>query len=71
MRVTNRLFCGSVFVVAGYSWRGRGVVRRAQGMGAKVVVTEVDAVKALEAVMDGFRVTPMSQAATIGNFFIT
>ncbi len=71
IRGTNRLVCGSVFVVAGYGWCGRGVAMRAKGFGADVVVTEVDSVKALEAVMDGFRVMPMSEAAKIGDFFVT
>jgi adenosylhomocysteinase len=71
IRGTNRLVCGSVFVVAGYGWCGRGVAMRAKGLGADVVVTEVDSVKALEAVMDGFRVMPMAEAAKIGDFFVT
>jgi len=71
IRGTNRLVCGSVFVVAGYGWCGRGVAMRAKGLGADVVVTEIDPVKALEAVMDGFRVMPMSEAAKIGDFFVT
>ncbi|MDE3019722.1 MAG: adenosylhomocysteinase [Nitrospirota bacterium] len=71
VRGTNRLVCGSVFVVAGYGWCGRGVAMRAKGLGADVVVTEVDSVKALEAVMDGFRVMPMAEAAKIGDFFVT
>jgi len=71
IRGTNRLVCGSVFVVAGYGWCGRGVAMRAKGLGADVVVTEVDSVKALEAVMDGFRVMPMAEAARIGDFFVT
>ncbi|MBN1586954.1 MAG: adenosylhomocysteinase [Candidatus Omnitrophica bacterium] len=71
MRATNRLIAGSVFVVAGYGWCGRGLAMRARGMGAQVVVTEVDSLKALEATMDGFRVLPMSQAAGIGDFFVT
>jgi len=71
IRGTNRLVCGSVVVVAGYGWCGRGVAMRAKGLGADVVVTEVDPVKGLEAVMDGFRVMPMEQAAAIGDFFVT
>jgi adenosylhomocysteinase len=71
IRATNRLLAGSVFVVCGYGWCGRGVATRAQGMGANVVITEVDPLKALEAVMDGFRVIPMSEAAPIGDFFCT
>lgn len=71
IRGTNRLVCGSTVVVAGYGWCGRGVAMRAKGLGADVVVTEIDQVKGLEAVMDGFRVMPMEQAATIGDFFVT
>ncbi len=71
VRATNRLICGSTVVVAGYGWCGRGVAMRAKGMGADVIVTEVDPLKALEAVMDGFRVMPMDQAASVGDFFIT
>ena len=71
LRATNRLIAGSVFVVAGYGWCGRGMALRAHGMGASVVVTEIDPLKALEAVMDGYRVMPMSEAASIGDFFCT
>ncbi|MFZ2088092.1 MAG: adenosylhomocysteinase [Desulfobaccales bacterium] len=71
LRATNRLFAGSVFVVAGYGWCGRGLAMRAQGLGARVIVTEVDPLKALEAVMDGYQVMPMDQAAPIGDFFCT
>jgi adenosylhomocysteinase len=71
IRATNRLLAGSVFVVCGYGWCGRGVAMRAQGMGANVVITEVDPLKALEAVMDGFRVMPMSEAAPLGDIFCT
>lgn len=71
IRATNRLVAGSVFVVAGYGWCGRGVAMRAKGLGADVVVTEIDPMKALEAVMDGFRVMPMADAAKIGDFFCT
>ncbi|MBM4330138.1 MAG: adenosylhomocysteinase [Deltaproteobacteria bacterium] len=71
IRATNRLLAGSVFVVCGYGWCGRGVAMRAQGMGANVIITEVDPLKALEAVMDGFRVMPMSEAAPLGDFFCT
>ncbi|AKJ07582.1 adenosylhomocysteinase [Archangium gephyra] len=71
IRATNRLLAGSVFVVAGYGWCGRGLAMRARGMGADVVVTEVDATTALEAVMDGFRVMPMSEACRMGDFFCT
>jgi adenosylhomocysteinase len=71
MRATNRLLAGSCFVVCGYGWCGRGVAMRAAGMGARVVVTEVDPTRALEAVMDGFQVLPMRRAATVGDFFCT
>jgi len=71
IRATNRLLAGSVFVVSGYGWCGKGLASRAKGMGANVIVTEVDPLPALEAVMDGFRVEPMSVAAKIGNFFCT
>ncbi len=71
LRATNRLLAGSVVVVAGYGWCGKGVAMRARGMGAEVIVTEVDPLKALEARMDGYRVMPMIEAAKIGDFFIT
>jgi adenosylhomocysteinase len=71
VRATNRLIAGSTFVVAGYGWCGRGLALRAKGMGADVVVTEIDPLKAIEAVMDGYRVMPMDQAAKIGDFFCT
>ena len=71
IRATNVLIAGKNFVVAGYGWCGRGVASRARGMGAQVIVTEVDPVKALEAVMDGFRVMPMAEAAREGDFFVT
>jgi len=71
LRATNRLLAGSVFVVSGYGWCGRGLAMRASGAGANVVVTEVDPLRALEAVMDGYRVMPMSEAARIGDFFVT
>ncbi|PIS47950.1 MAG: adenosylhomocysteinase [Elusimicrobia bacterium CG08_land_8_20_14_0_20_51_18] len=71
MRATNALFAGRTVVAAGYGWCGRGVASRARGLGAEVIVTEVDEVKALEAAMDGFRVMPMSEAAGIGDIFIT
>ena len=71
IRATNILLAGKNFVVAGYGWCGRGLAMRARGMGANVIVTEVDALPALEAVMDGFRVMPMSEAATIGDIFVT
>src|SRR6201982_2005792 len=71
IRATNFLLAGSKFVVAGYGWGGRGVARRASGTGADVIVTEVDPTKALEAVMDGFRVMSMAEAAKIGDVFCT
>ncbi len=71
VRATNVLLAGKFFVVAGYGWCGRGVANRARGMGAHVAVTEVDPVKALEAVMDGFRVMPMSEAAPQADFIVT
>jgi len=71
IRATNRLVAGSVVVVAGYGWCGRGVASRAKGMGADVVITEVDPLKALEAVMDGYRVLAMEEAARAGDVFIT
>lgn len=71
IRGTNRLICGQTVVVVGYGWCGRGVAMRAKGLGADVVVTEVKPVRALEAVMDGYRVMPIAQAAQIGDFFIT
>ena len=71
VRATNRLLAGSVFVVAGYGWCGKGLAQRARGMGARVIVTEIDSVKALEAVMDGFQVMSMNEAAALGDFFVT
>ncbi|MGC8705616.1 MAG: adenosylhomocysteinase [Desulfurella sp.] len=71
IRATNRMIAGSVFVVAGYGWCGKGLAERARGMGANVIVCEVDPIKALEAVMDGYRVMPMIEAAKIGDFFCT
>jgi adenosylhomocysteinase len=71
IRATNVLLAGRQVVVSGYGWCGRGVATRAQGMGAHVIVTEVDAVRALEAVMDGFRVMPMGEAVRVGEVFIT
>jgi len=71
VRATNILLAGKTFVVAGYGWCGRGLASRARGMGSNVVVTEVDPLKALEAVMDGYRVMPMSEAAKIGDIFCT
>ena len=71
VRATNRLLAGSQFVVCGYGWCGRGVAMRARGMGANVIVTEVEPLPALEAVMDGFTVMPIRKAARIGDFFCT
>ncbi len=71
LRATNYLIAGSTVVVAGYGWCGRGLANRAKGMGANVIVTEVDPLKGIEAVMDGFNVMPMSKAARIGDIFIT
>jgi len=71
VRATDILIAGKTFVVAGYGWCGRGFAMRARGMGAKVIVTEVDPVKALEAAMDGFDVMPMREAAKIGDLFCT
>jgi adenosylhomocysteinase len=71
IRATDILLAGKVFVVAGYGWCGRGLALRARGMGADVIVTEVDSVKALEARMDGFRVMPMEAAAEEGDLFCT
>ena len=71
IRCTNKLIAGSTFVVAGYGWCGRGLAQRAHGMGAQVIVTEIDPTKALEAVMDGYRVMPMEEAAKVGDIFVT
>jgi adenosylhomocysteinase len=71
IRATNLLIAGKVFVIGGYGWCARGLAMRARGMGANVIVTEVDPLKALEAVMDGFRVMPMIEAAPIGDIFCT
>jgi adenosylhomocysteinase len=71
IRATNRLLSGSVFVVSGYGWCGKGVAMRARGMGANVIITEVDPLRAIEAVMDGFRVMAMPKAAKIGDIFVT
>lgn len=71
LRATNVLLAGKSFVVAGYGWCGRGLAMRARGMGANVIVTEIDPLVALEAVMDGFRVMPMAEAAPIGDIFVT
>ena len=71
VRATNMLLAGSSFVVCGYGWCGRGVASRARGMGAQVIVTEIDPLKALEAVMDGYQVMPMKDAAIVGDAFVT
>ena len=71
LRATNRLIAGSVFVVAGYGWCSKGISMRAKGLGARVVVTEVDPLRGLEATMDGFEVMPMTDAAKIGDIFVT
>jgi adenosylhomocysteinase len=71
LRATNILFAGKNFVIAGYGWCGKGVAMRARGMGAQIIVTEVNPIRALEAAMDGFRVMPMSEAVRVGDVFIT
>ena len=71
IRATNILLAGRNFVVVGYGWCGKGIALRARGMGANVIVTEIDPIKAVEAVMDGFRVMPIAQAASIGDIFVT
>lgn len=71
IRATNRLISGTVFVVCGYGWCGKGLAMRARGMGANVIVTEIEELAALEAVMDGFRVMPIADAARIGDIFCT
>jgi len=71
IRATNILLAGAKFVVAGYGWCGRGLAQRARGMGAEVIVTEIDPTKALEAVMDGYRVMSMPEAAKLGDLFVT
>ena len=70
-RTTNLIVAGKTVVVAGYGWCGKGVAMRAKGMGAKVIVTEIDPIKSIEAIMDGFDVMPMHEAAKLGDFFIT
>lgn len=70
-RTTNLIVAGKNVVVAGYGWCGKGVAMRAKGLGASVIITEIDPVKAMEAVMDGFKVMPMEEAAKIGDFFVT
>ncbi|PDV96592.1 adenosylhomocysteinase [Candidatus Chloroploca asiatica] len=71
IRATNVLLAGKTFVVAGYGWCSRGIAERAHGLGANVIVTEIDPIKALEAVMDGYRVMPMEQAAPLADFIVT
>jgi len=71
LRATNLLIAGLKFVVAGYGWCGRGVAMRAKGLGADVIVTEVDPTRAIEAAMDGFRVMPMKEAAKLGDILVT
>ena len=71
IRATNLLMAGTRFVVIGYGWCGRGIAMRARGLGARVIVVEIDAVKGIEAVMDGYDVMPMSDAASIGDVFVT
>lgn len=71
IRATNILLAGKNMVVVGYGWCGKGCAMRARGLGANVIITEIDPIKAIEAVMDGFRVMPMSEAAKIGDFFVT
>ena len=71
LRATNILMAGAVFVVSGYGWCGRGVAMRAKGMGARVIITEVDPLRALEAIMDGYEVMPIAEAAKIGDVFCT
>jgi adenosylhomocysteinase len=71
IRATNLLLAGLKIVIAGYGWCGRGVAMRAKGLGADVIITEIDSVRAIEAVMDGFRVMPMHEAAKLGDIFVT
>ncbi|HUO78045.1 MAG TPA: adenosylhomocysteinase, partial [Thermodesulfovibrionales bacterium] len=71
IRSTNRLIAGSVFVVCGYGWCGRGTAMRAKGHGARVIITEIDPLRALEATMDGYELMPISDAARIGDIFVT
>jgi adenosylhomocysteinase len=71
MRATNRLIAGSVFVVSGYGWCGKGIAMRAKGMGARVIITEVNPLRGLEATMDGFKVMPILEASRIGDIFVT
>jgi adenosylhomocysteinase len=71
MNSTNLIIAGKTVVVAGYGWCGKGVAMRAKGLGADVIVTEIDPIKAIEAVMDGFKVMPMEKAAELGDIFVT
>jgi adenosylhomocysteinase len=71
LRATNILIAGKIVVVAGYGWCGKGVAKRASGLGGRVIITEIDPVKALEAAMDGYQVLPMSEASKMGDIFIT
>ena len=71
IRATNKLIAGTTFVISGYGWCGKGVAQRAKGMGANVVVTEIDPMRALEAVMDGFKVMPIKEASKKGDIFVT
>ncbi len=71
LRATNRLIAGSVFVIAGYGWCSKGIAMRAKGMGGRVIITEVNPLRGLEATMDGFDVMPMKEAARIGDIFVT
>ena len=71
MNCTNLMIAGKTFVIAGYGWCGKGLAMRAKGMGAVVVITEIDPIKAIEAVMDGFTVLPMDEAAKVGDIFVT
>jgi len=71
MRATNRLIAGSVFIVSGYGWCGKGIAMRAKGMGARVIITEANPLRALEAIMDGFEAMPVKEAAQIGDIFVT
>ncbi|KPK39414.1 MAG: adenosylhomocysteinase, partial [Omnitrophica WOR_2 bacterium SM23_29] len=71
IRATNKLIAGTTFVVSGYGWCGKGVAQRAKGMGSNVVVTEIEPLRALEAVMDGFKVMPIKEASRVGDIFVT
>ena len=71
LRATNLLFAGLRVVVCGYGWCGRGVAMRAKGLGSDVIITEVNPTRALEAIMDGFRVMPLTEAAKVGDVFVT